>query len=168
MTKPTCYIMSGIPGCGKSTWARKFTAEHDNVVQVSRDEIRFSFLADGEDYFAHEDEVVATFYAEINEALAAGHDVIADATHISDKALCATLNAIKIDCKKTLISLDTSLDTCILRNLSREGRECVPTQVIVNMLKSKERLDKHLFSGLYRNKFNLHVLYIRKDCQIDL
>ena len=46
MTKPTCYIMSGIPGCGKSTWSRKFTAEHDNVVQVSRDEIRFSLLAD--------------------------------------------------------------------------------------------------------------------------
>lgn len=84
MTKPTCYIMSGIPGCGKSTWSRKFTAEHDNIVQVSRDEIRFSLLADGEDYFAHEDEVIATFYAEINEALAAGHDVIADATHISE------------------------------------------------------------------------------------
>ncbi len=62
-------------------------------------------FADGEDYFAHEDEVIATFYAEINEALAAGHDVIADATHISDRALYNTLKAIRADCKMLLVSL---------------------------------------------------------------
>lgn len=164
MTKPTCYIMSGIPGCGKSTWSRKFTAEHNNIVQVSRDEIRFSLLADGEDYFAHEDEVIATFYAEINEALAAGHDVIADATHISDRALYNTLKAIRADCKMLLVSFDTPLEVCILRNFAREGRECVPTKVIVNMSKAKEKLDKHLSSGLYRNQFGLYVLHVGKDC----
>ena len=160
MTKPTCYIMSGIPGCGKSTWSRKFTAEHDNVVQVSRDEIRFSLLADGEDYFAHEDEVIATFYAEINEALAAGHDVIADATHISERALRNTMRRIDIDCDNVLISFDTPLDTCIDRNAHRDGRARVPEHVIRKMWFSKNKLNR----AIQNNKIVIRVLHAGKDC----
>ena len=160
MTKPTCYIMSGIPGCGKSTWSRKFTAEHDNVVQVSRDEIRFSLLADGEDYFAHEDEVIATFYAEINEALAAGHDVIADATHISERALRETMRRIDIDCDKVLVSFDTPLDTCIARNAHRDGRARVPEHAIRRMWFSKNKLDR----AIRNNKISIRVLHAGKDC----
>ena len=159
MTKPTCYIMSGIPGCGKSTWSRKFTAEHDNIVQVSRDEIRFSLLADGEDYFAHEDEVIATFYAEINEALAAGHDVIADATHISEKALKQTLRAIKADCERTLVSFRVPLKVCLSRNAGREGRACVPDHIIKGMARFKSKLD----AGLKQGKFPVHVITVGKD-----
>lgn len=157
--KPTCYIMSGIPGCGKSTWSRKFTAEHDNIVRVSRDEIRFSLLADGEDYFAHEDEVIATFYAEINEALAAGHDVIADATHISEKALKQTLRAIKADCERTLVSFRVPLKVCLSRNAGREGRACVPDHIIKSMARSKSKLD----AGLKQGKFPVHVITVGKD-----
>ena len=160
MTKPTCYIMSGIPGCGKSTWSRKFTAEHDNVVQVSRDEIRFSLLADGEDYFAHEDEVIATFYAEINEALAAGHDVIADAAHISERALRNTMRRIDIDCDNVLISFDTPLDTCIDRNAHRDGRARVPEHVIRKMWFSKNKLNR----AIQNNKIVIRVLHAGKDC----
>ena len=160
MTKPTCYIMSGIPGCGKSTWARKFTVEHDNVVNVSRDEIRFSLLADGNDYFAREDDAVAIFYSEINEALAEGHDVIADATHISERALRETMRRIDIDCDKVLVSFDTPLDTCIARNALRDGRARVPERVIRNMWLSKNRLGR----AIRNNKISIRVLHAGKDC----
>ena len=160
MTKPTCYIMSGVPGCGKSTWARKFTAEHDNVVQVSRDEIRFSLLADNDDYFACEDKTVVIFYSEINEALAAGHDVIADATHISERALRETMRRIDIDCDKVLVSFDTPLDTCIARNAHRDGRARVPEHVIRRMWFSKNKLNK----AIRNNKISIRVLYAGKDC----
>lgn len=160
MTKPTCYIMSGVPGCGKSTWARKFTAEHDNVVNVSRDEIRFSLLADSDDYFACEDETVVIFYSEINEALAAGHDVIADATHISERALRETMRRIDIDCDKVLVSFDTPLDTCITRNAHRDGRARVPERVIRNMWLSKNRLGR----AIRNNKISIRVLHAGKDC----
>lgn len=160
MTKPTCYIMSGVPGCGKSTWARKFTAGHDNVVNVSRDEIRFSLLADGEDYFAREDDAIAIFYSEINEALAAGHDVIADATHISDRALRNTMRRIDVDCDKVLVSFDTSLETCIARNALRDGRARVPEYVIRNMWFSKNRLGR----AIRNNKIPIRVLHVGKDC----
>lgn len=158
--KPTCYIMSGVPGCGKSTWARKFTAEHDNVVHVSRDEIRFSLLADGEDYFAYEDDVVAIFYSEINEALAAGHDVIADATHISERALRETLRRIVVDCDKMLVSFDIPLDTCIARNAHRDGRARVPEHVIRRMWFSKNKLGR----VIRNNKIVIRVLHAGKDC----
>ena len=160
MTKPTCYIMSGVPGCGKSTWARKFTAEHDNVVNVSRDEIRFSLLTDGEDYFAREDDAIAIFYSEINEALAEGHDVIADATHISERALRETMRCIDIDCDKVLVSFDTPLDTCITRNAHRDGRARVPERVIRNMWLSKNRLGR----AIRNNKISIRVLHAGKDC----
>ena len=160
MMKPTCYIMSGVSGCGKSTWARKFTAEHGNVVHVSRDEIRFSLLADDEDYFAREDDAVAIFYSEINKALAAGHDVIADATHISERALRETMRRIDIDCDKVLVSFDTPLDTCIVRNAHRDGRARVPERVIRNMWLSKNRLGR----AIRNNKISIHVLYAGKDC----
>lgn len=158
--KPTCYIMSGVPGCGKSTWARKFTAEHNNVVHVSRDEIRFSLLADGEDYFAREDDAIAIFYSEINEALAAGHDVIADATHISERALRNTMRRIDVDCDKVLISFDTLLETCIARNALRDGRARVPEYVIRNMWFSKNRLGR----AIRNNKISIRVLHVGKDC----
>lgn len=43
--------MSGAPGSGKSTWCRNHGV---SKYRVSRDEIRFSVLKDGEDYFSHE------------------------------------------------------------------------------------------------------------------
>ena len=55
-------IMSGAPGCGKSTYARKYCEEHKDTVIVSRDAIRFSLLKDGEHYFSKEIEVLRLFY----------------------------------------------------------------------------------------------------------
>ena len=48
------YLMIGIPGSGKSTWARN---RKDGII-VSRDAIRCSFLKDGENYFSKEDLVI--------------------------------------------------------------------------------------------------------------
>ena len=60
------YIMCGVPGSGKSTWAREHLT--DNDVYVSRDDIRFSFLKEGDDYFSKEDMVWDTIVKSINEA----------------------------------------------------------------------------------------------------
>ena len=45
------YMLCGVPGSGKSTWARKKIEElgSEKVDWVSRDKIRFSKLAPGED-----------------------------------------------------------------------------------------------------------------------
>lgn len=54
------YVMIGIPGSGKSTWAKANKKEKD--IYVSRDEVRFSLLQDGDEYFSKEKEVLKEFY----------------------------------------------------------------------------------------------------------
>lgn len=154
MGKPTCYILSGVPGCGKSTWARNFAAKMPKYIKhISRDEIRFSLLKDGEDYFAHEGEVLFTFYRKANEALAEGKSVIMDATHTSERALFETLRRIKVDAKIVFVSFDVPLDTCIARNAQREGLACVPEKVIRTAYQAKQKLNASIQNGKFKMIF---------------
>lgn len=75
------YLAVGIPGIGKSTWLKAHTKP--KVLYVSRDDIRFSLLKPGEEYFAHEKEAFRIFTDKIRKGLLAGKDVFADATHIN-------------------------------------------------------------------------------------
>lgn len=160
MSKPTCYILSGVPGCGKSTWARKFAAKMpDYIKHVSRDEIRFSLLKDGEDYFAHEGEVLLNFYRQANEILASGKNVIMDATHTSERALCETLRRINVDAKMIFVSFDVPLDVCLARNAQRKGLACVPEQVIRSAYATKNKLNISVQNG----KFNVSVWNVGED-----
>ena len=74
----TLYMMVGIPGSGKSTFAKTLKGKY-----VSRDEVRFKLLQDEDDYFAKEKEVFQKFIYEIEEGLSKGNDVIVDATHLN-------------------------------------------------------------------------------------
>ena len=77
---PKLYILCGIPCSGKSTWAKGCLMD---AIHISRDDIRFSMLKEGEEYFSHETEVYKEFIYEIAQTLMHGYDVIADATHIN-------------------------------------------------------------------------------------
>ena len=48
-------LMMGIPGSGKSTWVKNHMKSDD--IYISRDEIRFSLLQPGDEYFSKEKEV---------------------------------------------------------------------------------------------------------------
>lgn len=43
------YILAGIAGCGKSTWAREHKADF-NAEVVSRDNIRFAYMKNDPDF----------------------------------------------------------------------------------------------------------------------
>ena len=60
-------MMCGLPGSGKSTYAKEHRGEHD--LYISRDLIRFSMLEEGEEYFGKEKLVFDTFVNTINQAL---------------------------------------------------------------------------------------------------
>lgn len=135
------WLLAGIPGSGKSTWVRKQIAEKGGV-HCSRDEIRFSLLKDGEDYFSHEDEVIRLWTEKVHQAIlspAAG-DVYIDATHLTEKSRAKVINSLPTT-NYTLITVffDVPLDVCLARNAQREGRAYVPPQVIRNMYASYEK-----------------------------
>ena len=130
------YIMVGCPGSGKSTYAKK---NFPNALYVSRDEIRFSLVKENEEYFSKENEVFTDFINTINLGLAAGDDVIADATHLNSKSRMKLLGSVDLDKTKTeviAIVMQTPLELCIKRNELRKGtRSYVPINVIKNMYK---------------------------------
>ena len=136
----TLYILCGPSGCGKSTWSRQYIAFEDalgnNIHYVSRDEIRFSILKEGEDYFSHEKEVFKKFVNTICLSLISGFDVIADATHLNEMSRRKLTQAIDMyydNYKIVYVIFDVAADTCVERNKNREGHANVPENIIRNM-----------------------------------
>lgn len=138
------WILSGVPGSGKSTWARNRVAQFGGTI-CSRDEIRFSLLKDGEDYFSHEDEVWALLIEKITTAITNPevNDIYIDATHLTEKAREKLFKELPKDvCFITTVFFDVPLETCIERNDNRSGRAFVPHSVIRRMYASYERNTK--------------------------
>ena len=134
------YIVMGTPGSGKSTWIQNHLDEH--IVWVSRDDVRFSMVAEDEEYFSKEKEVFKEFVKRINENLNNGLDVFADATHLNKASRNKILRAINTKVKPEIdvIWIKTSLDNCFSRNDNRLGtRSYVPKDVIRRMFYQIEK-----------------------------
>lgn len=129
------YMMCGIPGSGKSTFAKEMMAEGD--VYVSRDDIRFSLVAPDADYFSQEKKVFTEFVYRIVMALKEDKNVWADATHISVPSRAKLLNAIteQVEIDNLIVYyVGTPLDVAIERNEKRKGtRSYVPPEAIIKM-----------------------------------
>lgn len=140
----TFYVLCGCPASGKSTYIKNiFENSQKEIAVVSRDEIRFSLLEDGEDYFNKEEEVLDLFYERISENLANPYVdiVVADATHLNEKSRARLFSNIEIPegCRVCAIAFETSLDECLRRNEKREGRAKVPRGVLRRMYYSYTR-----------------------------
>lgn len=138
--KNKLYIMSGVQGSGKSTFAKTYFPEAE---YISRDEIRFSLVGENEEYFSKEDQVYDMFVGKINLALKEGKNVVADATHLNPKSrlkLLACLNFIPGETQINVIYMQVPLAECIIRNENRKGtRSYVPSSVIIRMYKALKK-----------------------------
>lgn len=137
--KHTLIVLAGPSGVGKSFLARFIANTHEDCVIVSRDAIRFAMLGRGEDYFAHEDEVIEHFYQNISDALRIHKYVIADATHLSVKARHRLFSNVKMPSDTRIVGvwIETSVETALRQNAARTGLARVPDDVIRRMFKSK-------------------------------
>lgn len=135
----TLYVMCGIPGSGKSYAAKQITEKFTKY--VSRDEVRFSMLKEGQDYFSQERKVFSAFIGQIQALLNDGYNVIADATHLNRGSRAKLLNALDLDGVKVIAfdMFDVPFEVCVERNAQRSGRERVPDDAMKNMKRYSSR-----------------------------
>lgn len=127
------YMTVGIPGCGKSQYAKQ---KFDEAIHISSDALRQELYGDE----SCQDNPALIFQQMKERAIAhliAGNDVYYDATNINAKKRIQTLNEIKRAVDDVLcyaVYFMTSLGTCIERDLSRP--RTVGVDVIMRMYKS--------------------------------
>ena len=131
--KPYFVMMVGLPGSGKSTYA-KHLAEETNAIICSSDAIREELCGD-ENSQDNNEEVFKILHSRIKENLKNGKDVIYDATNINSKRRRAFLSELRrIPCVKKCVIMATSFMTCCDQNHMRD--RIVPYEVISRMYKN--------------------------------
>jgi predicted kinase len=128
------FVMCGPAGSGKSTWLIKQMKPKTDVC-ISRDNIRFGLLKEGEDYFAHENDVKEIFYNSIANNTSASYweNIYIDATHLNPRARKDTMWNISKYCSVIAVSFEVPAEVAIERNKKRSGLARVPDNVIWNM-----------------------------------
>lgn len=149
-TQGILYISCGVPGSGKSTFLNEVKSEEEII--VSRDEIRFSLLKEGEQYFAHEDEVFRIFCNTIAEYINKGINVYADATHLTKASRQKLLTSVLRRCKPSKICalyFRIPLEVCLERNEKRRGlKTYVPQNDLCKMF-TKFNIDYNGFDACF-------------------
>lgn len=125
-------ILKGLPGSGKSTWAREFVKGKKDWVIVNRDSLRNM----RGDYWIVQQEDLITEWEDfcVKSTILAGLNVIIDATNLNQKVLNKWKNiASDNSLEAEILMFDTPLEECIRRDLGRE--KPVGESVILGMYK---------------------------------
>lgn len=160
---PTLVILSGLPGSGKSTFAKNRLCSIHNYAYISRDEIRKIFYQE-EHAFRYEKKAYYEMINQISDALRARQDVVLDATNLTEKSRQRLLSCLK-DCGEYSIEYYAFLipvEVCLERNDKRFGREYVPPNAILEMSK------RYSVPSYYESEKIENIFTVDKDGKIQL
>lgn len=118
------YTMVGLPGSGKSTFAKN----HPECIVVSSDAVRAELFGD-EAVQSDPKRVFAIVDSRVCDALNDGHDVIYDATSLTKKIRHDIIHTFKAE--HIAVFVNTPVDECIRRDALRT--RTVGAEVIHNM-----------------------------------
>jgi predicted kinase len=138
-------ILSGISGCGKSTWTRKFIAENPDTKRINRDDLRKMFddyrLTDGNENFVNKAKIYL-----VKCGIDFDKDMIIDDTHCYEDYLIWFINEIRTYANNSnksimieIIDFDVDVDICIKRDENRNDK--VGEKAIYHMINSKRKID---------------------------
>lgn len=138
----TLYITVGLPGSGKSTYAKKFISDK-NVEYLSSDSLR-AVYGKGEDDQTVTPIVFGHIKRKVDEFLKDGKNVMVDATSVNRRERSDYINsAKKYGVKVVALVFKMDRNGLIARNKKRgeEGGRVVPDWVIDKMLNKFEEPD---------------------------
>lgn len=129
--RPELTVMVGLPGSGKSHYAK----EQKNVIVVSSDDIREELFGSANDQ-SDNGKVFQMYSKRIKEALISGKSVIADATNISMKARKTVIPMMKLAHHTKAVVMAIPASICLKQDLARE--RSVGPAVIEKMMRRFE------------------------------
>lgn len=143
MSKGKLTIVRGVPGSGKSYWAKAQVAlDPTKTVRVNKDDLRgmahdgtFVPPNKGTQSGGTEDAINLMRNVIISGLLISGWNVITDDTNLPDQTVKVLKNiAAKAGAEVEIHDMtDVDLNLCLTRNRQRTGRARVPDEVIMNM-----------------------------------
>jgi predicted kinase len=151
----TVYLLVGVQGSGKSTWARA-NAERLKAVILASDEVRNELEARGIDASTEGDQVFAIVEERLGQLVDEGKNVIVDATHARRKWREKHLGiARKHGAKVVAVWLDVPLAISLTRNAQkpgglRWGERVVPKEILLGVAQSFEPPTKEEFDEVWR------------------
>ena len=138
-------ILSGIPGCGKSTWARDFIAKNPDTKRINRDDLRMMFddsrFTDGNESFVNKAKL-----ALVKTCIDFDKDMVIDDTHCYADYLVWFIGEIRAYAKGIdkpitieIVDFDVDIDTALDRNNKRDAK--IDKNAIYFMDKSKKEIN---------------------------
>jgi predicted kinase len=132
----TFIMLMGLPGSGKSYYAKEYTKLDKDAIIISSDDIRQELWGDANDQ-SNPSKIFETMFDRTVEALKSGKNVIYDATNLIAKTRKSTLTRLRQIFKEDLYSalylITCSISECKRRQGDRERK--VPEEVIDRMVR---------------------------------
>ena len=139
-------MLSAVPAAGKTTWAKKYQAEHENVFIINSDEVRIEVT--GGDYHdqSKQKQVWELFEKRIHEYANKGDNitVILDALNDVNPVRYRYLSTTPEYDRKILVLFPTTLDKSQEYNSQRAWTNRVPEDVLVTLVNKFEEPSKEV------------------------
>lgn len=120
LSGPRLIVLRGLPGSGKSTWARAYLGQHPEAVRINRDDLREMLYGDRLWSAIDEAVTVRARDALIVQALLAGRTVILDDTNLRDHHIqAAEALARPLGVPVEIVVMEASIEECIARDAQR-------------------------------------------------
>lgn len=132
MNRPSLILLVGVPGSGKTTYAKNYMERNANTIHLSSDAIRKELYGD-ENIQGNPGDVFSLMQKRAIEALNNGCDVLYDATNITRKDRAGIIGVCPKFAKIECHIIWAPIEVCIERDAARD--RTVGKEVIDRMLK---------------------------------